>query len=489
MLPYNPILSALKNGRMKRKLPPAPRFELKERYDKGWVPGPNAEWARKSPNELARSLKRPEQHREQKEEHKTPATVPDEQTAAKKTTQLAPAATPAAKPADKPPEVAKSPTAEPTAAKPAEQPKEQAKPLRSPDEMAGELAPKLTPQQAKFYFDGLTMARTKGGNTYPVPAIMAAKKIVGENDPRFDDLAQEATIRIYEQASKFQPIKGGSPEDNQKKFAGFANTVAHRQAQNERRKEDTQKKHVGELPSNVDVAGKPASSGVSDDLHEAIGKISDPMERQAAELMATGNVSNHRDLAKKLGMNETAAYKLRNRVYEFLQGEMGEYQASGEKTRHDEPKEKTRYIYGPVIPAVWTEIIKQSHQYGDLAPEFVRCVMQAMEQSDSQWQAIVDGRHQFMNRSQRYEYGPRHQPPKRIEGAVARLEALRDHGDDIPEEALADEVEGIAREFDADELKQIARDFGIDTGLGTKAITVMKIFQEVCGKKKKRKAA
>jgi len=90
---------------------------------------------------------------------------------------------------------------------------------------------------------------------------------------------------------------------------------------------------------------------------------------------------------------------------------------------------------------------------------------------------------------QRHSYGPRHMPPKRIEGAVARLEALRDHSDDIPEEALADEVDCIAREFDADELKTIARDFGIDSGLGTKAITVMKIFQRVCSKKKRRKAA
>ena len=84
---------------------------------------------------------------------------------------------------------------------------------------------------------------------------------------------------------------------------------------------------------------------------------------------------------------------------------------------------------------------------------------------DRVWEAISAeskaNKESTSKQKSRNEYGPRHQPPKRIEGAVARLEALLEFSDDIDDEALENEVKGIAREFDAADFKEIARKFGV----------------------------
>jgi len=90
----------------------------------------------------------------------------------------------------------------------------------------------------------------------------------------------------------------------------------------------------------------------------------------------------------------------------------------------------------------------------------------------------------YANRYEKEEepkHAPRHQAPKRLDGAVARLEALLEYRDEIDEEALESEVRGIASEFDAKELKEIARKFGVKRGLATKLAALEKILAKVCG--------
>lgn len=91
----------------------------------------------------------------------------------------------------------------------------------------------------------------------------------------------------------------------------------------------------------------------------------------------------------------------------------------------------------------------------------------------------------YANRYEKEEeepkHAPRHQAPKRLDGAVARLEALLEYREEIDEEALEDEVRGIAREFDAADLKEIARKFGVKRGLATKLAALEKILAKVCG--------
>src|ERR1019366_6621033 len=123
--------------------------------------------------------------------------------------------------------------------------------------------------------------------------------------------------------------------------------------------------------------------------------------------------------------------------------------------------------------------------YEDLAPSFG---YKTRDDSAKPWEDVPAKNKKLMiavcaEIRDRFEYGPRHQPPKRIEGAVARLEALASFAGEIDEEALEDEVTGIAREFSAEDLKEIAKKFGIKKGIGTKAATLDSLLAKVCEKR------
>jgi RNA polymerase sigma factor (sigma-70 family) len=143
-----------------------------------------------------------------------------------------------------------------------------------------------------------------------------------------------------------------------------------------------------------------------------------------------------------------------------------ELMAETDKAIDELPDERTQKIMRGLLA---------EKKKGDLATELGisnAMVTKLYQQGLEQIRQIVHSKHS-------YEYGPRHQPHKRIDGAVARLEALRDCAADIDEEALAEEIDDIAREFMLDEFKEICRAFGIKSGLRTKTAAVMLVFDRV----------
>jgi hypothetical protein len=270
-------------------------------------------------------------------------------------------------------------------------------------------------------------------------------------------------------------------------------------------------------------------------VNKFVDSLGDPLLQDIAKGIMGGKSVRH--IAREVGMSHKVVGRLWKEISEEAKSQ------GDDKFYNQYFGDKERYGKSPIRDDVWEEIIKQSKQY-PFPGEFVRCVMEAMEESQGQWDAINIGRKAYLS-GDRYEkleggkgdkkldsdfdpdelakgvkvesehtndkevkkeiakdhlteddeyydklekiekpsHAPRHQAPKRLDGAVARLEALLEYRDEIDEEALEDEVRGIAREFDASDLKEIARKFGVKRGLATKLVALEKILAKVCGDK------
>ncbi len=488
-----------------------------------WAPGPNANWKLKSPDALAKSLPHAgkgqvAQHRNdsatktapepkantplpksnelklptQKDEVKSSpkdevkSSPKNELAPQKRTTQLAsrdeldasfPKASPTSAPSAEPAASAgKSASITPDTAQPVASTADQTgpKPDESPEPDSAEAGDEDLASNRPITKDGMKiyneLQHTKSG--YPLAVMGMVKKFKPAIDVAkldWKDLAQSASLRIGQQFSVTPP----------KDKENMAMTIASRSILMDIRKEETQKGGKGRKKQMDDEfeAAQPASSKEkgsvdTESVQEGVNSLPEKEKKVAIALMSgeTGKA-----IASRLGVSPASVTRIQQKLAEMLGGDESKF-------RHAKPDDKDRYIHSIILPEIWQEILTQSRQYGIRAPEFIRSVMEAMEHSDGQYEAIIKGRQAFLG-GMRYEYGPRHSPPKRIDGAVARLEALLEYADDIDEESLENEVHDIAREFDAADLKDIARKFGVKRGLATKMIALEKILEKVCAGK------
>jgi DNA-directed RNA polymerase specialized sigma24 family protein len=316
-------------------------------------------------------------------------------------------------------------------------------------------------KRAKDLVEGLP--KSKSG--YPLAVEKAVNGVMGKGwqDADRQDAMGDASARVLAAFAKEQPRE---PE-------GLASTVAQRAAKDFMTRKSAKLGSEGkmkQIPENHNPADKRTSGDMENmnAMHEAIGNMQGE-HKAVIQSVLNGNTTDQ--IAEELGIDRSKAHRLKTQAIEALREVLSRNEWHGEKNRYA--------VQGPILPQVWDEIIKQSQQFGIMGSTFVRCVMEAMRTSDSQYEAIMKGRQMFLS-GQRYEYGPRHSPPKRLDGAVARLEALAEYAGEIDDEALEDEVTGIAREFSAEDLKEVARKFGIKRGIGTKAKTLASLLEKVC---------
>ncbi len=546
------------------------KFQHGRRYNKGWEPGPDAHWAKKSPDEMARSLpknKAPNELVSNKTKEKIAG--PGEQEAS----NLA----------------GKSPDELASHFKPKG---EQEKPA----EAAAPVAAKnpVSPEEARHLFDSQPRDKATGLPEFIAREVAAQMKQFPGSD--FDALLSEAALAAW-----------GASQDTEKgreaEYPALAKTAIRNSFKNLNRGATAKKRgegKVGQMPDGADV-GKQDRINKSD-FEESIGHLNpkaqkiarmvmyeDMSQDQIAEALGTNKTDVNRtikalgsvfkdymqkngrkfrymnenhvpagsseggqftggegqspdEMVSKLSGDKTPKNTPASSLSELAQGgsekltpesidkaaselasmsgadvksaimaafgekhgkaiitigkskqgiidkaiaNLKENLASYESTKpgftgYENSGDHDRYS-APIRPDVWSEILSQAKTFGPNGPEFIRSVMEAMKGSDSQWDAILKGRQAFLSHgSQRYEYGPRHSPPKRIDGAVARLEALAEYAGEIDDEAIEDEVVGIAREFSAADLKEIARKFGVKGGINTKAKTLDKLLAKVC---------
>lgn len=349
----------------------------------------------------------------------------------------------------------------------------------SPDELANNLGGKESapqgndasaPEEKPAPYSGealqLFSSLPADGEGNPIASAKAVKKAaswVKRGTPEYEDMIQIANVAILDAFNK-----GQVPNDPE----GFAVTSAYRKLIDAHEGETAQKRGSGkvkQMPAEFDAPQKTGKGPTSNDIQEAVGKL-DQEQQTIVQGMLAGK--GGAEIAAELGISGPTLSRRWQEAKKIL-GPALAYQIEGDKTRYSRST--------PIRPEVWAEILNQARQYGPMGPEFIRSVMEQMAGSESQWDAITAGRQAYLTHgSQRHEYGPRHQPVKRIDGAVARLEALLEYAEHIGESDLQDEVEGIAREFVADDLKQIAKAFGIKRGISTKAAVVESLLAKIC---------
>lgn len=608
----------------------------------------------KSPSDLANHFKRKpdEQKSNRAKTQLAPTNTPGQ--AAK--TQLAPEPKAPEKPAHEPP--AKAPDAPRSVmravAKSLKSPDELAKSLKKPESSQQPAAPsqpaapaaqKVSSGEAMKLFNSIDTDPQTG---YPMIVMKEVAAIMARNPSASkDDLLQEGTMAMWKAASNVQVGR-------EKEFPGLAQSAVKNHFASLYRSQKAVKRGMDKTKSmgeEFDAADRePARdlSEASEELKDAIGKLS-PDHQTIINGMMGGR--NYVQIGQELGGWSKASV---SREWDKIRKILGSQIESYAKPRDDHDQ----YIrHAPIAAEVWHEILAQSYQYGPRAADFVRAVMTAMDHTDSQWEAIMQGRRAFLSgryekekrthefsstqfnldgvvakkiramsdsipdsvlteegredephitvkfglnidnadevakvvrnfgpvkvrltttkifparpesrpgkesqdvvyvavesedlhrlnkliadsiectdthpsyiphvclayvkpgmgqkyvgmmaadgdemtftelvfsdksrdhitipleSKRRHEYGPRHSPPKRIEGAIARLEALRDFSHDIDESELESEVDTIAREFSADDLKDVARGFGVEGGIANKAECVAKILKRVC---------
>lgn len=243
----------------------------------------------------------------------------------------------------------------------------------------------------------------------------AARIVRANPSASFDDLKQEALLKLWEVSQK---VTRGT----EAQFPGFAQTAIRNHLASMGRGSIAQKRGAGQVKQmpedfNAEEQAKGRKGSSPEAVHKAVAELKDPQHRFVLQAILDGR--NVRDIGAEMGVSGPTVSR---------------------------------------IAAAAKELLRDSELYERI---------------------IV-----ALDEKTRYDYGPRHQPPKRLEGAVARLEALAAYAGEIDDEALEDEVEGIAREFSAEDLKDIAKKFGVKGSISTKAKTLERLLDKVMGKER-----